>query len=207
MVFNLTIFIVLALGLLLAFFGLKVFKVLLPLLGFVFGFSLASRFSNDGVNLNLENISNMEISTLLIPIIVGIVFAILAIFFYKLGVALSLGILAFILTTTVLQTFTLSLASENVVALVAGIVVFFLSFIFGVEEYLVLFASALNGGFYLSSGIAMFVEDSNAWRVFRAADYSYDAFINNLSDGWQLFIILGGLTLAAIGGYYQFKTK
>ena len=118
-----------------AFFGYKLFKLLIAIAGFLSGALIGGLVSLGGDSAGL---------TLLCVLIGGIIGAVLAIVLHRLGVFLTVGATVFFLSWVII--------GSMLIALLFGILCGIIGAIF--EKYAIIISSALSGGALAGSGLA-----------------------------------------------------
>jgi hypothetical protein len=137
------IVIALALGTAIAFNGYRWFIILLPIVGFVFGFGLGAQ--------TMQAIFGQELFATVASWVVGLfvaaIFAVLSYFFYFIGVAIfaaSIGYTAGVALMTGLFGYNLDFLTWIVgIAVAVGLV--FVFFKFNIQKYFIIVATALMG--------------------------------------------------------------
>lgn len=129
-------------GLVNAFFGYKIFKIVLAVCGFLTGV-----FIGGVPALLLAGDGSVGLAVLLIPVC-GIIGAVLAVVLHKVGVFLSVGAMGFIIFLLLLQNTSIALVL-GIVCGIAGVVL---------EKYAIIISTGLSGGFLAAAGAAFLVE-------------------------------------------------
>jgi hypothetical protein len=191
----------LAIGLAFAFYGFKLFLILLPIWGFFAGFLI-------GANLISSLLGGADAGFLatvtgwVVGFILGLVFAVLSYLYYWVAVILLGGFLGYELTYGVLQW--LNINADGVIAFILALIVGAIFavgfFILQMPAVLVIVASALAGagaavaGIVVGLGLVPLAEmDSGIFGVYEAHDL-----------GWLWLII--GIVIAIAGAVYQSRT-
>ncbi|OHD12051.1 MAG: hypothetical protein A2086_04175 [Spirochaetes bacterium GWD1_27_9] len=178
-------------GIINSFFGYKLFKVLLAILGFGFGAVITYKI--------VYSVSNIPSLSIVAGIIIGIVTAVLLVVFYFGGVFLigaSFGILIGLALQLQLDQIT-KIAIIAILAISLGV----LSLIF--QKFMVIVSSSFGGGFLTINSIIYLYFLLNG-KIFTLQEYS--SFVRN-SNLLYFSIIIASLVIGVIGIMSQYKVK
>lgn len=188
----------LAIGLALAFYGFKVFLVLLPIWGFFAGFLLGA----NAMTALLGDGFLIEVSSWVVGFILGLVFAVLSYLYYWVAVVLLGGALGYQLTYGVLHW--LGFDADGfitfILALVVGGVFAVGFFLLHMPAVLVIVATAISGAGAAIAGVVVALGlvpyqllDQGIFGVYQRHD---------LAGLW----LIAAIALAVAGAYYQSKS-
>jgi hypothetical protein len=129
-------------GLLLAFFGYRLFLVLLPIWGFFFGLWLGA----DTMQVLFGEAFLATITSWVVGFVVGAIFAVLSYLFYIFAVAVVAGALGYFATVSIM----LAIGIDPgilvwLVALLVGLAFIFVTFRFNLQKYAIIVATAFLG--------------------------------------------------------------
>ena len=189
--------IALGIGLLFAFYGFRLFLVLLPIWGFFAGFligagALTALFGEGFL---------VTVTSWIVGLVVGLIFAALSYLYYWFAVIFVGASLGYMAGTGLM---TLLHIGDGFLAVVVGIVVaivFALAFIFlRVPKYLILVATSFGGSFAAIAGVAMLLGVIPYTALAAGTIGAYAA--HNLSWIWAL----AGLALGVVALLFQMRT-
>jgi hypothetical protein len=183
-------------GLLLAFFGYRLFLVLLPIWGFFFGLWLGA----DTMQVLFGEAFLATITSWVVGFVVGAIFAVLSYLFYIFAVAVISGALGYFATISIM----LAIGIDPgflvwLISIIVGVVFIFVTFQFNLQKYAIIIATAFLGSaatfstfILLFNPLARFLE--NPVKV-------------ALSQSWFLLVIFALMVAAGIVvQYVQNKT-
>ncbi len=129
-------------GLLLAFFGYRLFLVLLPIWGFFFGLWLGA----DTMQVLFGEAFLATITSWVVGFVVGAIFAVLSYLFYIFAVAVISGALGYFATVGIM----LAIGIDPgflvwLVGIIVGVVFIFVTFQFNLQKYAIIIATAFLG--------------------------------------------------------------
>lgn len=134
------------LGLLSCFFGFRLFRVILALLGFLLGFSLGlALFGGD-----------QQVTAIIVGIILGIVGAAIFYALYFIGVALSGAVLGAFLAVTLMSALNIDINALGVVLVVVGIILGTVIAL-AINKLMIILSTALSGAGGVIYGAAYFL--------------------------------------------------
>jgi len=129
-------------GLLMAFFGYRLFLLLLPVWGFFFGLALGA----DTIQTLLGGGFLGTITSWVVGFVVGAVFAVLSYLFYMFAVAVVAGSLGYVVTAVILRGIGLSAGWLIwIIAMIVAVVVIFVTFRFNLQKWVIIIATAVLG--------------------------------------------------------------
>lgn len=192
-------------GIILIFWGYKSFKIIVPVLGFFFGFI----FGRNLVQSGIINISGSPQSITIIMFIIagltGVVFALLGLFFYELGIAISLAAIAYLLINSILLALGMSTSMAYLISIIAGVGAFVITFILHLYKYLIIISTSTNGAYYLMAGILFLFPMSGAKFLFDDNSLQLGSVVQSINPQWQIIFILGFFIISAVGIFYQIR--
>jgi len=180
--------IMVAAGLALAFSGLRVFMLALPILGFIAGMSL-------GLALMYWAFDEGILATsagVIVGFLIGIVFAVLSYMFWYLAVLFGVATIGASLGTGLMNAFNVSTNWVIVLAaLVGGVVVVALAMALDLPVYWVVVATAFNGAAWAVAGLMLLFN-----RIDRD-ELTYGTLWAAVEESW--IWILAWIVVAAVG--------
>jgi hypothetical protein len=186
--------IALGFGLVVIFFGYRLFLLLLPVWGFVFGFALGAQ----AIQVIFSEAFLATVTSWVVGFIVGAIFAVLSYLFYFLAVGIISFSLGYALTVSVLSWIGLDFGFLAwIIAVVIGVVVAVAVYALNLQKYAIIVATAAAGtGVIIYTLLALFgspVDILAANPVKTAIDDSV---------WWLLFFVI----FAALGIVFQIQT-
>ncbi len=129
-------------GVLLAFFGYRLFLILLPIWGFFFGFFLGA----DTMHALFGYGMFISVTSWVVGFVVGAIFAVLSYLFYIAAIAIIAGSLGYVLAVGIL----LELGMKAgfllwLIGIVVGVVFIFVTLQFNLQKWVVIIATSLLG--------------------------------------------------------------
>ncbi len=183
-------------GLVVTFFGYRLFLILLPVWGFFFGFFLGAQTLQAlfGVGF-LATVTSWAVG-----FIVGAIFAILSYLFYIIAVAIISGSFGYGVTVAILEGIGLDF---NIIlwliGIVVGVVVALVVLRFNIQKYAIIIITAVGGtGAIIYTLLALFGDPNAAEMLLRPVSTA----IQN-SFWWFLFFIV----VAGAGVIFQIRTN
>jgi len=129
-------------GLLLSFFGYRLFLLLLPIWGFFFGLALGA----DTIQALLGGGFLGTITSWVVGFVVGAIFAVLSYLFYMFAVAVIAGSLGYVVTAAVLYGIGMSPGFLVwIIAMIVAIAVIFVTFRFNLQKWVIIIATSVLG--------------------------------------------------------------
>jgi hypothetical protein len=180
-------------GLAICFAGLRMWFILLPIFGFIIGFTLAATAV---ASLWDDHVFLAGTSAVIAGFIVGIIFALIAYFWWYFGVILAAGFVGASLGAGFGRA--ISIDADwllFIFGLVGGIVFVAAAFLLALPIYLIIVNSAIGGGVIIISGLLL---------VFNRIDYEnlgYGTGWAAINDSWWWTLVL--IVLAAAGIFVQ----
>ena len=179
-------------GLLMAFFGYRLFLLLLPVWGFFFGLALGA----DTIQTLLGGGFLGTITSWVVGFVVGAVFAVLSYLFYMFAVAVVAGSLGYVVTAVILRGIGLSAGWLIwIIAMIVAVVVIFVTFRFNLQKWVIIIATAVLGtAVTIGTFIMLF--------------YPASQFLENpvkvaLQSSWLLMLM--GIVMAVAGIVVQYR--
>jgi hypothetical protein len=129
-------------GIALCFAGYRLFLILLPIWGFFFGFALGAETLQALFGIGFL----ATVSSWIVGLIVGVVFAVASYLFYIVGVAILAGSLGYMLGAGLLNLIGIDLGIIVwLVGIAAGIALAVVTIIFNLQKYVIIAATAIGG--------------------------------------------------------------
>ncbi len=129
-------------GALLAFFGYRLFLILLPIWGFFFGFFLGA----DTIHWLFNYGFLATITSWVVGFVVGLIFAVLSYLFYMVAVAIVAGSLGYIAAVSVMLAIGLNTGFLVwLIGIVVAVVLIFVTFYFNLQKWAIIIATAFVG--------------------------------------------------------------
>ena len=178
-------------GLLLLFFGLKLMKFAVTLMGFVLGFSLVSSL--------IGSFGWPEWILWALPLLAGIALATVAFAFYRFAVTLSIALFFVSITYGLAQSFGQGMAESWVIAIIAGVLIFLIvSALKLVDVFFALTTSAQGASLLLM----VFYGLVNSVSVGFLQGYE-SVRVESYEGLW----VLGWIVLTVVGFVFQLKSR
>ena len=195
----------LAIGLAFAFYGFRLFLILLPIWGFFAGFLLGASLISSLLG-GTDPGAFATITGWVVGFILGIVFAVLSYLYYWAAIILLGGALGYQLTIGVLQW--IGFEGEGLIAfilaLIVGAVFAVAFFVLHMPAVLVIVATAISGAGAAVAGVVIglgLVPEQNRPEVFDAGVFGVYQ-LQDLSIIW----LIAAIALAVAGAIYQTRT-
>lgn len=182
-------FLVMLFGLAIAFFGYRLFLVLLPVWGFFLGFGVGAQAMTALFGYGFLS----TVTSWVVGAIVGIVFGILSYLFYWVGVALISASIGYVLGIAVMDAIGIQGALAFLVGFAAAVLVAFIVLRWNWQKYAIIIVSGLTGAAISTIGLLL------PFGVFDLEDFASGAPVKSMlseSPFWILFWLL--LALLAI---------
>ena len=130
-------------GLLLAFFGYRLFLLLLPVWGFFFGLALGA----DTIQWLLPGTGFLTtVTSWVVGFVVGAIFAVLSYLFYLFAVAVIAGSLGYIVTAVILYALGMSPGFLVwIISIIVAVAVIFVTFKFNLQKWVIIIATSILG--------------------------------------------------------------
>ena len=180
-------------GLAICFAGLRLWFILLPIFGFLIGFSLAATAV---ASLWDDHVFLAGTSAVIAGLITGIIFALIAYFWWYFGVILAAGFVGASLASGFGQA--INIDADWLLflfALVGGILFVAAAFLLALPVFIVIVNSAIGGGVIIISGLLLIFNRINY------EDLGYGTAWAAISDSWWWIVVL--IVLAAAGIFIQ----
>ena len=182
-------------GLAVAFAGYRYFLMLLPIWGFIAGFIIGAQ----ALQALLGTGFLAEVSSWVFGIVLGIIFAALAYFFYIIGVAILAGSFGYALGAGIVYAIS---ANWDVVAFLVGvmvaIVVAALVILLNIQKLVIILITSLGGAGAFITGILIMIGSVEV------ADIGSNAILSSYQENWIWFLI--GIVIAAAGFVVQMRS-
>jgi hypothetical protein len=182
-------------GLAAAFAGYRFFLILLPVWGFLAGFAIGAQ----ALQVLFGNGFLADITSWVVGLLSGILFAALAYLFYIVGVAILAGSLGYAVGAGII--FAIN-SNWNLVAflvgVVAAIVVAALVILLNIQKWVVILITAIGGAGAFIAGLLIMFGKINV------SDIGNNAVLSYWQENWLWFLI--GIAIAAAGFVVQSRT-
>lgn len=186
--------VLIALGLLFILRGKEIMQILVPVLGFLVGFSIASAYLKIDVYSLLVSQNNFLSVwySLLFPIIVGLVFAIVAVIFTRLGISLIVANIVYSLVYFTVFFLSKDEAVSRVFSFIIAVMVFVASLLTGFYRNVIISITSLYGGYLVALGfILLILLDKKIINVILSNDVRALAFTLNFMQLFLFYLIWG----------------
>ncbi len=195
--------IVVLVGLAMVLNGYRWFLIILPIIGFFFGFMIGAQ----AMTAIFGEAFLATITSWVVGFIVAIVFAVLSYFFYFIGMAIFIGSFGYALGYAIMGLFNAELTILTfLVALALGIIFAVLAFVLNIQKYLVIIATSFIGAGAIILGIlaafgfppealgknalALVLQDSVWWLiVFLALGITGTVLQIRRNRNWELTVV------------------
>lgn len=183
-------------GLVITFVGLQMFLIMLPLMGFVAGFYL-------GAEVIAAALGNGFLSTVagwIVGIVIGVVFAAVAWYWWYAGVLLSAAVVGSVVLSGIVRAFGVSSgAALAIFGIIGAAVAIAVVLALDLPVYMVIWNTALGGGAIAISGIMLLLNQ------IEREDLYAGAAVAAINKSW--FWVLAWVILSAIGVVRQLTLK
>jgi hypothetical protein len=141
-------------GALMCLFGYRLFLILLPIWGFVFGFGLGAQTMQAIFGTGFLS----EVTSWVVGFFVGLFFALLAYLFYIAAVAIIAGSIGYMIAVGLLLAIGLNMGFLVwLIGLIAGVALAFVTIRFNIQKWVIIIATSLAGAAVVFGGyFAMF---------------------------------------------------
>jgi hypothetical protein len=182
------VLIALLIGVAITYNGYRWFLILLPLFGFVWGFGLGAQT----LQALFGTAMFATITSWVVGLIVGVVFAVLSYFFYLIGVALFAGALGYSLAVIIMQAIGFNLNFITwLIGIVAAVALAFVVLKYNVQKYVIIIGTSIIGaGTVIASVIYAFSPNKELINQF--TQLAVRAAISSSFWWWLIFILLVG---------------
>jgi len=183
-------------GLVLAFFGYRLARIILPIWGLIAGFTIGASAMADALGKQFIG-TTMGI---VVGLILGLIFAIFAYFFYSLAVVLLGASVGYWLGTGLLALIGFHGGFLSaVVGITLGAIFAILAIALNVPKYFLVFATALGGAVAVVGGVLL------AFNKIPLDSFNYSATTLVVTTSWLWTIV--ALVILALGIGYQFVSN
>ena len=149
-------------GLVALFFGYRLFTAILPILGFIAGAAAGAQ----AVNLIFGDGFLVTITSIIVAVIVGIVFAALAYFVWALGVVLAVAAMGFAVGTAILPAFGLDLdVTSWLIGVAVAAALSIIAVVMRLPKLIVIGVTSLWGSGASIAGVLVFLDQARAGRA------------------------------------------
>lgn len=180
-------------GLVVAFYGYRIFLMLLPLWGFFFGFGLGAQT----ITVLLGDAFLATVTGWVVGFIVGLIFAVLSYLFYIIGVAIFSGSFGYALGVAIMGAIGLTGFLGWLVGIILAIIVAAVVLIFNLQKYAIEIITAAGGAAVSIAGVLAPFQDipSDPGHILR----------DTISSSW-LWILLW-IVVAVFAFIFQERTN
>lgn len=182
-------------GLAAAFAGYRFFLFLLPVWGFLAGFVIGAQ----ALQALFGNGFLADVTSWVVGLIVGILFAVLAYLFYIVGVAILAGSLGYALGAGIIYTIS---PNWNLIAFLVGVVVAIvvaaLVILLNIQKWIVILITSIGGAGAIMAGLLIMFGKINV------SDIGNNAVLSFWQEHWLWFLI--GIAIAATGFVAQARS-
>jgi len=182
-------------GLTALFAGYRLFLVLLPIWGFFAGFAIGAQALPALFGTGFLS----ELTSWIVGLVVGILFAVLSYLFYLVGVAILAGSIGYALGAGII--FAIS-PDWNLLAflvgIVAAIVVAALVILLNIQKWVVILLTSIGGAGAIIAGLLIM------FGIVSLADVGQNAIISYWRENWLWYLI--GIALAVAGFFAQARS-
>jgi hypothetical protein len=182
------VLIALTIGVAITYNGYRWFLILLPLFGFVWGFGLGAQT----LQALFGTAMFATVTSWVVGLIVGVVFAVLSYFIYLFGVALFAGALGYSLALIIMQAIGFNLNFITwLIGIVAAVALAFVVLKFNVQKYVIIIGTSIIGaGTVVASAIYAFSPNKELINQF--TQLAVKAAISTSFWWWLIFIVMVG---------------
>jgi hypothetical protein len=180
-------------GLLMAFFGYRLFLLLLPVWGFFFGLALGA----DTIQWLLPGSGFLTtVTSWVVGFVVGAVFAVLSYLFYLFAVAVIAGSAGYVVTAAVLYALGMSPGFLVwIIAMIVAVVAIFITFKFNLQKWVIIIATAILGtGVTIGTFVLLFNP---------AANFLANPVKVALQTSWLLMLVAIVMVVAGVVVQYR----
>ena len=184
-------------GLVALFFGYRLFTAILPILGFIAGAAAGAQ----AVNLIFGDGFLVTITSIIVAVIVGIVFAALAYFVWALGVVLAVAAMGFAVGTAILPAFGLDLdVTSWLIGVAVAAALSIIAVVMRLPKLIVIGVTSLWGSGASIAGVLVFLN------LLEPEELGYGGVNAVVSESFLWIVVF--LVLTAIGAAFQvFSTQ
>jgi hypothetical protein len=182
------VLIALVIGVAITYNGYRWFLILLPLFGFVWGFGLGAQT----LQALFGTAMFATVTSWVVGLIVGVVFAVLSYFIYLFGVALFAGALGYSLALIIMQAIGFNLNFLTwLIGIVAAVALAFVVLKFNIQKYVIIIGTSIIGaGTVVASAIYAF--SPNKELIMQYTQLAVRAAISTSFWWWLIFILMVG---------------
>jgi hypothetical protein len=182
------VLIALVIGVAITYNGYRWFLILLPLFGFVWGFGLGAQT----LQALFGTAMFATVTSWVVGLIVGVIFAVLSYFIYLFGVALFAGALGYSLALIIMQAIGFNLNFITwLIGIVAAVALAFVVLKYNVQKYVIIIGTSIIGaGTVVASVIYAFSPNKELINQF--TKLAVTAAISTSFWWWLIFILMVG---------------
>ncbi|HEU5433005.1 MAG TPA: DUF4203 domain-containing protein [Thermomicrobiales bacterium] len=186
--------ILIVLGAVVCFYGLRFFFILLPVWGFIAGFFLGAHVITSWLGQGfLQTVSGW-----IVGVVLGAVFAVASYFVWYLGAIIAAASFGGVLGEGLVSLFTQNGALNWLGAVVGAIIVAIVTAVFFLPVYFVLVNTAFSGAIALTLGLMLVLQRITLGQLGNGEEFA------TLQAGWFWFLI--ALVLAVLGILWQLRS-
>jgi len=183
-------------GLAVAFAGYRFFLMLLPIWGFFAGFAIGAQ----AMQALFGTAFLAEVTSWIVGLVVGIIFAVLSYLFYIVGVAILAGSFGYALGAGIVYAIS---ANWDILAFLVGVavavVVAALVILLNIQKWVIILITAIGGAGAIIAGIMVM------FGTVDVADIGSNALLSYYQTSWVWFLI--GILVAAAGFFVQMRSS
>jgi hypothetical protein len=182
------VLIALVIGVAITYNGYRWFLILLPLFGFVWGFGLGAQT----LQALFGTAMFATVTSWVVGLVVGVIFAVLSYFIYLFGVALFAGALGYSLALIIMQAIGFNLNFITwLIGIVAAVALAFVVLRFNIQKYVIIIGTSIIGaGTVVASTIYAFSPNKELINQF--TQLAVKAAISTSFWWWLIFILMVG---------------
>jgi hypothetical protein len=182
------VLIALVIGVAITYNGYRWFLILLPLFGFVWGFGLGAQT----LQALFGTAMFATVTSWVVGLVVGVIFAVLSYFIYLFGVALFAGALGYSIALIIMQAIGFNLNFITwLIGIVAAVALAFVVLRFNIQKYVIIIGTSIIGaGTVVASTIYAFSPNKELINQF--TQLAVKAAISTSFWWWLIFILMVG---------------
>jgi hypothetical protein len=182
------VLIALVIGVAITYNGYRWFLILLPLFGFVWGFGLGAQT----LQALFGTAMFATVTSWVVGLIVGVVFAVLSYFIYLFGVALFAGALGYSLALIIMQAIGFNLNFLTwLIGIVAAVALAFVVLKFNIQKYVIIIGTSIIGASTVVASV-IYAFSPNKELINQFTQLAVKAAISTSFWWWIIFILMVG---------------
>ena len=177
-------------GFLLTFLGFKLFRILLPIWGLIAGAILGFT----GTTELLANVPGVNIMAIIVAIVMALVLAGLAYFFYSIAILIFAASLGYGLSVLLINAIGIDFAITNLLVGITGAIIFgMITYAYNVRKYFIVLVTATGGASLMIVGLFVLLGRAPTEYVF------YSRFAREyIADGFLWWVVFGVISILGI---------